>query len=473
MKAILKNLFILLMFLPFVVYAKNCSVLSGTGKNIGDEIKCGTENFYVVENKNSIIKMLAKYNLNVGDKIDYFTVENDTQYDPSSEYFPTVQDYCNNLATEKGYHQYYVYAILENINDGNHAPYYKMNGCRVYERMNEPNIRQDPRAVGTKLVNGKSVLPLYGITYMEPLWGYESIVNNNVHEVHYDENGDLIITGTPFENYINGYKSELEAQGYNVNSVKFVTLNKVLNLLETISGKEIEVNLEFPEIDYSELNSAEQFIGKMDIKEYLGDNYKWLYDVTYWLGSGYEITDEEGFLREGYRDFYISNEGMLCALGRGECIYLAYPIGNGVRPLVEISEENLVYPYNIESETDGHGDIEVVEQAYFEEAITFRVKPKPNYVISSITITTKDGDSVTYTEDQIIQNEDGTISVNSFIMPGSDVTIIAKFEYTPSAIENVIINPKTGVVRVEFILFVGLFIGLISFILLTKFKKKL
>ena len=35
-----------------------------------------------------------------------------------------------------------------------------------YEKMNEEHIRQDERAIGTKLVNGKSALPLYGIVYI-------------------------------------------------------------------------------------------------------------------------------------------------------------------------------------------------------------------------------------------------------------------------------------------------------------------
>ena len=40
----------------------------------------------------------------------------------------------------------------------------------------------------------------------------------------------------------------------------------------------------------------------------------------------------------------MSNEGFLCAIGRGECLYLPYPIGNGVRPLVTIRKDSVVYP---------------------------------------------------------------------------------------------------------------------------------
>lgn len=48
------------------VQAAPCKVVKGSGENKGDEISCGTENFYVVKvNKEEII-LFAKYNLKVG-----------------------------------------------------------------------------------------------------------------------------------------------------------------------------------------------------------------------------------------------------------------------------------------------------------------------------------------------------------------------------------------------------------------------
>lgn len=85
--------------------------------------------------------------------------------------------------------------------------------------------------------------------------------------------------------------------------------------------------------DSSEIQQIANYINKMNIKDYVTENYKWLYGVTYWLGSGNESS--EGNKVEAH-DYYISNEGLLCALGRGLCVYLPYPIGNGVRPLVTI-----------------------------------------------------------------------------------------------------------------------------------------
>ena len=69
------GLFILLLF-PCMVNAKEyCKVVSGDGKSVGTELKCGTEHFYIVENENNTIRMLAKYNLLVGDKIDNIVID--------------------------------------------------------------------------------------------------------------------------------------------------------------------------------------------------------------------------------------------------------------------------------------------------------------------------------------------------------------------------------------------------------------
>ena len=48
----------------------DCTILTGTGNNIGDEVKCGTEEFYIYSNDGTNIKMLAKNVLMVGNKAD-------------------------------------------------------------------------------------------------------------------------------------------------------------------------------------------------------------------------------------------------------------------------------------------------------------------------------------------------------------------------------------------------------------------
>lgn len=55
---------------------KICAVVSGTGKTVGDIIKCGTESFYVISNDGTNVKMLAKNELMVGPTAN----ENDEDY---------------------------------------------------------------------------------------------------------------------------------------------------------------------------------------------------------------------------------------------------------------------------------------------------------------------------------------------------------------------------------------------------------
>ena len=153
---------------------------------------------------------------------------------------------------------------------------------------------------------------------------------------------------------------------------------------------------------------------------------------------------------------------MLCAIGRGECSYFSYPIGNGVRPVITLSVNNIIDPFKITTETEGKGTVEVVNSAYADDQITFRAIPEKNYKIKYVIVTDKMGNSVTFKEDQLIQNSDGTISINSFTMPSSDVLIKVGFE---------IINPKTGVSRPVAALLFGLLISGIAYYSLMKKEK--
>lgn len=330
---------ICILLLPFIVDAKSCVATVGTGKKVGDEVKCGTESFYVIKHSDYQTKMIAKYNLMVGDKIDYIEITGTPPTFPYSTWvggkYPSAAfDYCNNLAHSNNYNPYYTYPIFDFDTT-------ELKGCRVYEKIEYEHVVQDSRAIGTKLDgNGKSILPIYGITYMQPAWGYEAMHDGVIKENVYDNNGDLVLEGSSFEKYIKGYKTELERQNVDVKSVNFITLNTTLNLLKDISGEDVEVNLEYGNGE----NIEDQFIGKMDIKEFIPNNHKWIYDVTYWLGSGFlhDPNNPVGMLSE-YNDYYITNEGVLCALGRGECGYFDYPIGNGIRPLVVVENSDISF----------------------------------------------------------------------------------------------------------------------------------
>lgn len=338
MKKKILMIILCIMFIPFFVNAKdNCTVVSGTGENIGDEIKCGTESFYIVSKTDDTVSMLAKYNLFVGDKIDYFDLDETQTFDD----FFDAQDLCYSEAEQRGYNAYYTYPMAV---DPNSYPTFDVKGCRVYEEIEYDKVVQDERAVGTTLVNGKSVLPLYGIVYMSPEW--EEAKADKEFSFEYDSKGNLKLSTTPFEKYINGYKDELKRQNIDVQDVSFITISRTIELLENVSGKKVEIEFDYPEgglYGYDQ-DKYEYFYNFMDIKEYTGEKHKWIYNTTYWLGSGF-IGDDTTPNEEMHNDYYISNEGMLCAIGRqGECQYFNYPIGNGIRPLVTIPKNEIKKP---------------------------------------------------------------------------------------------------------------------------------
>lgn len=66
MKRKLIYLIMLLSFFVSIVKAEQCLVVSGTGEEIGDEVNCGGEYFYVIDHDGTNTKLLAKYNLLAG-----------------------------------------------------------------------------------------------------------------------------------------------------------------------------------------------------------------------------------------------------------------------------------------------------------------------------------------------------------------------------------------------------------------------
>lgn len=338
LKRMLMLVVIFLLLVPFVVNAETCKITKGDGKTIGDEVKCGSESFYVIEAGKTETKLFAKYNLYVGDNISQVEPGNDA---PSFDNYyydqrEAAKSYCENYISGLNQEAYTSYPVV-NYNDTNNK--YEITACRIYVHIKADRVVQDSRAVGTFLVNGKSKLPLYGITYMVPEWGYEAIAEHKTVEYEYDTKGNLKTEGTVYKEYLDGYKTELKRQNIEVEGVSFMTLDGIKGVLKGVSGKDVEINLE----PFEGQNPGDEYTVKMNIKEYATNKYAWLYSTTYWLGSGYYGSEYDPTVagNSEYNDYYVSNEGFLCALGRGMCGYFDYPIGNGLRPVVTVLNTNM------------------------------------------------------------------------------------------------------------------------------------
>ena len=137
------------------------------------------------------------------------------------------------------------------------------------------------------------------------------------------------------------------------------------------------------------------------IKEYVPEDYSWIWQTTYWTS-----TSSENY--ESSLNYFVDTLGNLC--GAGSC---DSAIGAGIRPVIEISATDLIY--NIQTKTDGNGTIESTHiKAGKGEIIKFVITPKEGYVLSEVKVTDETGNVIKFTE-------------NTFTMPESNVLIEATF----------------------------------------------
>lgn len=413
MKKVMIGFLISLLFISNV-YAEKCEVVSGNGTDVGSEIACGSEHFYVMDSSDGNTKMLAKYNLYIGEIYDK---KDANGICPNGYETSRVVGFCY-----KGINDYY-------NSPGNGKRLYLTAGDYSVYYESTFTIKQDKTAIGAHGdKRGKPEFPeiavgtLFPIAEMNIGAELDNYLNNSYYDSNkiYDIGYDII-----------GYKNTLDDMGIDVVSVKMPSLEDIDRVIRKTSGKTIPISTWINKTVDPSTDNIEEYLILGDLKDYITSKYDWLYSTTYWLRTIRRTSDD---MTNKYDDdaFFIDTLGYLCT---GDDCQI---VGAGTRPVVTIKNENIIYPYNIEKKTDGNGSIEVVKSAYADEVITFRVTPKKDFKLVELKITDTSGKTVSFKEDQIIKNSDGTISINSFTMPSSDVLIEAVFKTT-------ITNPDTGV----------------------------
>ncbi len=220
------------------------------------------------------------------------------------------------------------------------------------------------------------------------------------------------------------YKTSLEKMGFEVNDVSLLALSELNDIVRKISNKSLpfgEWSTDF--YTYQTDNGSGGIypvtVRYGDIKSYIPSEYSWLYSTTYWNRSlNYRQVNQ--FV---YKTFvFTASMGKICGSGYTFCAQTTL-LGCGIRPVVTISASSLIY--SISTETDDYSDIEVVSTSPAEEEITFKLSINQGRKLRSLTIKTDNNEEVTFTEGELINNPDGTISINSnrFTMPFSNVTI--------------------------------------------------
>lgn len=425
MKKIICFIFTFFLVMDFA-QAAGCNIVSGTGRNIGDEIACGTEYFYILSNDGESVEALSKYNLNVG-----ITIYKELSSEQYTDYTRFNDEFLNNKIEENGYD-----GIINNLYDSEASYYY---GALFYKNI-DGEVIQNENAIGAHgNEKGSPEFPEIGVIPASPDYfpSIEAGLSKNrpyggSGYVDFDYNND-----TDVKSYLKDYNLKLYEMGIKATSVNIPTVRDVNSWVLDITGKNIPLQEWYEKEEWDEVHDdvGRDYLVLGSIKSLLGGKHEWIYSTTYWTRT---------VANELYYQYFIDTLGDLC---NGHACDVA--VGAGIRPIITLDVTNLIY--NIEKEIKGEGSIEVKPTANPEEKVDYVVTPEKGYTIKSIIIIDEDG--------KIINPES-----NSFIMPNSDVII--KVEFVPEINE----NPETGVSNYIILGSIGLLSTFLLYILTRRYN---
>lgn len=358
--------------------------------SIGDEFCLDEECFFVTQNEDGEIRALAKYNLYAGytlikaddallEALDsnwyrtireegYLTCIINNKYDATYCLDPIDYSFVDN--TEMfGNHTYaemtsncfdYSYdgtSLIDNVN------YYNVTRCTVIQYNNNP-LKQSPEAIskhgGSRETGSEypEVGDYFFSAYPNKYDGEEASEDSFV--MNYNTNNELTTDNFIYK-YLNNYKTTLNSISENdVSSVDLLTYNDLADILTSINpdGKEFQYNGYFCDGNWSqnedgswscddadypyewtiEEENTLSYVGRSGIKQFIPEQYDWLYSTTYWLGTAfYSSNIESGYsLRDNFQ-FFIDTIGDLCYVD-GDSGCRGYEISAGIRPVITMAE---------------------------------------------------------------------------------------------------------------------------------------
>ena len=495
---------ILLLLFPFIVEGKEkCSIIGNDKFDIGTEVACGTEHFYVIENNKDNVKLLSKYNLYVGTILNKINIDmnktyikykcessncnylsGQTEYYFENEQVQNVNEWENRIKDK--YDLDGLYTFLSNngqpYSEGNFAIYdivkgdpytegdntyyrttYKLYPYMTINEYTEGFALQNILALGVTGEKGNANYPIYATL---PLFN-----DRDGSTEDYFDNLDVFEEGftnfkfksdTDVRNYLNAYYDNLENMGFDVLDVDIINMKELNDLVFALTNKNLPLNRwygeTFDDPGMEEDSTIYYFLG--DLKEYVPNKYSWLWGTSYWtstlgrfIGKNNEPTIENNV-------YFVSSAGEICFSLSKACSGVPRA---GLRPVVTMEKNNI--KFKIRTKTDGKGTIEVVNSAYGGDSISFRVYSKKGYKLSGLTVTTDSGEKVEFNEQDIKLDKNGLyrISTNKFTMPYENVTIEARWALD---------NPNTGIGN-SIIIVIGISIigGIIHLVLRKKHIK--
>ena len=438
-KIIFVLLFSIFTFIPYNVFATEyCEVISGSGHDLGDEVACGEEHFYLLSNENNQVELFAKYNLYVGVEIHKEKINKE------SGDTRTDEQYCSDLATERGG------AVKSDL-------FYTDPGyCYYVVNINVDRIEQKEIAKSAHWDSDLNYLyPQVGDVYFKNVGTYSGDTfefvhtnpgwtgnpkvqeNTNFYDAEINFNGSssnnnykpTIIVPT-----LKNYKQQFIDDSYLVESIGLLKLSKLNSIIQQISNQSLPLkdwndNVQIVQgTYYGKTEDSFYYFG--DLKPYIPSDYKWLYSTTYW-NSSYFYNSNVPLTK--WVPIFVAEQGKLCGAGFVNCAPQT-ELGCGVRPVITLNESGL--KYMISPTNSEHGTIEVVNSSLPGENVSFKVSANNGYKLSSILVTTMGGAKIELTEDDFEVDQQGNVVLknSSFVMPNESVTIEARWS---------LINPIT------------------------------
>ncbi len=477
MKKILFGIICLFLSITLVEAKEYCEVVSGNGKDIGSEIACGTEHFYVIDNDGTNTKMLAKYNLYVGANFNKIVLDiNSTYYTTCTDCYGSFHKYYfegNEVEDENAWeslikrkydldyigplHWDDTYGLKKATDTFIYSDDYKENNNNYYNRTYKlypytiisENTKgyalQNELALGVTGEKGNANYPIYATTNLfDNFYVADSI---NVDDVDVFLKGYInfdFLDNTRIKKYLDDYYHNLNNNGYETLNVDMINMKELNELAYKISNKKLPLsswwtNI-YDETSYIEGEDYNGYYNLGDLKEYISDDYSWLWNTTYWTK-----TISNAFLETNSENnpvYFVTSTGEICSSESSYCVGIPRA---GIRPVVTISNENI--SYIIETKTDGNGTVTAEKvTASGGETIKFTVTPNKGYVLSEVKVTDADGNVVTFTD-------------YTFTMPNANVLIEATF--VPA-------NPNTKV----FLTIIPIIVFIVSAIVYIKAKTK-
>ena len=473
------TLITILFFIPFYVNAKeSCTIVSGNGTDIGSEIACGEEHFYVIDSNDTSVRMLAKYNLGVGDTYNKITLsqerwdelfskygyndygqpwfyravlaepEFDGEYAFAYDVSKTFDEdnlaiythkemndeYKTIVVSEERYNELKAqYSIDDNGNIGNYDinnepefgewwPLYanpEYHAFGVVRDLDRP-VKQDATAVGAHGgTSGNPEYPEVGVVKSQSSLGLY-FYDESLTEDYRGGYNDIIIDTNKFNTdeyylkYLKQYKTNLN--NYEIEDYSFLTISDLDNIVYKLTGNHLPLEdwLTGWQSTINPLFGEYSIMG--NFKQYLPNGYEWLYSTTYWTRSGIGNDTNARF------EIFIDTLGNVC-----NDDFCSIAVGAGARPVLTIPKIE-VPTYTITKDTDTNGTIEATTESASGEEVSFTLKAKAGYKLKTVTVKDANNQTVTVTDVSSTTENGQLVYTKKFTMPSSNVTITATWE---------------------------------------------